>query len=81
MKAPANTNSALLWLVAATLVWAATGISWKIFSTLGFAFILVFLVSRIFKFIAVWIISYYRVKKHEPEEPQGAFHNLPKRVF
>ncbi|HLC92260.1 MAG TPA: DMT family transporter [archaeon] len=61
-----NTNSAVFLLVAATLVWAATGISWKFFSLAGIAFIVIFLVSRLFKFLAVWFISYYRIKQREP---------------
>ena len=59
-------NSAVVWLIAATLVWTGTGISWKLFSLLGFAFIIVFMVSRLFKLLAVWFISFYRVKQHEP---------------
>ncbi len=59
-------NSAVLCLVLATLFWAIGGVSWKIFSNLGFAFVLVFWVSRLFKFLSVLFISYYRVTVHEP---------------
>ncbi len=61
-----NRNSAALWLVLASFVWALAGVSWKYFSTLGYAFITVFLVSRIFKFLTVGAISYYRFRVHEP---------------
>ncbi|VVC00004.1 4-amino-4-deoxy-L-arabinose-phosphoundecaprenol flippase subunit ArnE [uncultured archaeon] len=61
-----GSKSAVVWLIIAALAWAATGISWKYFSMLGFSFIVIFLVSRLFKFLAVYFISYYRVKSHEP---------------
>jgi len=59
-------NHAVLWLVAAALIWAGAGISIKHFSILGISFLVFFLVSRMFKFLAVWFVSYYRVKRHEP---------------
>ncbi len=59
-------GSAVLGLVLASLFWAVNGVSWKLFLGLGFAFMLIFWVSRLFKFLTVLFISYYRVESHEP---------------
>ena len=59
-------HTVYLGLIFAALCWAIAADSWKIFLAMGFAFILVFLVSRIAKFLSVFFISYYRVKEHEP---------------
>lgn len=66
-----NKHLATLGLVAATLIWAVAGISWRIFLELGFAFVFIFIVSRIFKFLCVLLISYFRVKRHEPIKNRG----------
>ena len=58
--------SAVVCLVLAALFWAIGGVSWKIFGEMGFAFIFVFWLSRIFKFLAVLFASYCRVRAHEP---------------
>lgn len=59
-------GSALLGLVLASLLWAIAGVSWKLFLGLGFSFIIIFWVSRLFKLLSVLFISYYRVSGHEP---------------
>lgn len=57
---------AVMCLITASFFWAAGNVSWKIFGELGFAFIFVFWLSRLFKFLTVLVISYYRVGRHEP---------------
>lgn len=61
-----NRHFAVVALVIASLFWAVSGVSWKFFLAAGFAFIFIFLVSRLFKFLTVLFVSYYRVKRHEP---------------
>ncbi len=64
---------AIICLVLASLFWAVGGISWKIFESVGFAFIFVFWVSRLFKFLSVLSISYFRVKEHQPIKNRKEF--------
>ncbi len=59
-------DSAVLGLVLASFFWALNGVSWKVFLGLGFSFIVIFWVSRLFKFLSVLFISYSRVRVHEP---------------
>src|SRR3989344_1937435 len=62
---------AIVLLITASFVWAGVGISWKYFILLGIAFMTVFMVSRLFKFLSVLFIAYYRVKQHEPIKNAG----------
>jgi len=56
---------AALGLIAAAMIWAVTGVSFKIFLDRGFSLIFILWVILIFKYTSVWLISDFKGVKHE----------------
>ena len=56
---------AVLGLIAASLIWAIGGISYKIFLDAGLPYLFILWVLFIFRFISVWVISDFKKVKHE----------------
>ena len=56
---------AVLGLIAASLIWAIGGISYKIFLDAGLPYLFIIWILFIFRFISVWIISDFKKVKHE----------------
>ncbi|MFH1391658.1 MAG: DMT family transporter [Candidatus Diapherotrites archaeon] len=56
---------AVLGLIVASLIWAITGVSFKILLSEGLSFALILWVIVIFRFISVALISKYKNFKHE----------------
>ncbi|MCR4335417.1 MAG: DMT family transporter, partial [archaeon] len=56
---------AVLGLIVAALIWSITGVSYKVFESVGIPLFFTFWVLVIFRFISVWFISDYKGIKHE----------------
>ena len=53
-------------LLLAGFIWAGTGLSYKLFLSVGFTFILLLLITRFFKLLSVLGIAYAKKVKHIP---------------